>query len=89
MNLFWLSFIIKIALNVVFKSVKEDVRSDDEEEEEEEKAPIDDVRDEKIPTQKVREGVQSAGELKSSNGKALEEHKSHANNATGGGKKGR
>lgn len=34
MNLFWLFFIVRIALNVVFADVVKDVRSDDEEEEE-------------------------------------------------------
>lgn len=33
-NLFWLYFIIKIALNVVFADVVQDMRSEDEEEEE-------------------------------------------------------
>ena len=32
-NLFWLFFIVKIAVNVVFSDVIKDVRSDDEEEE--------------------------------------------------------
>ena len=32
-NLFWLYFIIKIALNVVFADIVQDVRSEDEEEE--------------------------------------------------------
>ena len=33
-NLFWLFFIVKIALNVVFANVVQDVRSDDEDDEE-------------------------------------------------------
>jgi len=31
LNLFWLFFVIRIAYNMVFKSIAEDVRSDDEE----------------------------------------------------------
>lgn len=34
LNLFWLFFVVKIAVNVVFSDVVKDVRSDDEEEEE-------------------------------------------------------
>lgn len=33
-NLFWLFFIVKVALNVVFADVVQDVRSEDEDEEE-------------------------------------------------------
>ena len=59
-NLFWLFFIIKIALNVVFANVVQDVRSDDEEEEEIEG-----------PGEKVRVAnghVDESGDLRSVNG---------------------
>ena len=83
-NIFWMYFIIKIAINVVFRHVEKDVRSDDEEDEAEE-----DVATEKKPMSQLGDGVQHGSEDEkqqgngvdiSTNGHAPEGHDSHAEN---------
>ncbi|KAL6721729.1 sphingosine N-acyltransferase lag1 [Lecanora helva] len=67
MNLFWLYFILRIAYNMAFKDVAQDVRSDDEESDEE---------------VEEKEGMEKKamlnGKPKGANGKALEGHSEKA-----------